>query len=170
MVNGKHISLEDMADIFENERNGFADEEKMLVLLQHLAVCSECRERVKAHRRLDILLNNWSPSLQGQAYKKMEYLKQLKENKKADNENDRNNGKAGDAHSESCGCGHNHAHDDCDNDYGCDDDCDCDDGCGDDYDCYNDCDDGCDCDNDYGCDDDNDCGCGYDQQHDHDGN
>lgn len=134
MAKGKHISLEDIASVFESERNACAAEEKMLELLQHLATCSECVERVKAHRRLEILLENWSPDLHGQAYRKRESQKQLEESRKANKTEDGNDeddseyeedGEYASDYSDynedgeedydedcddDCGCGHNHEH------------------------------------------------------------
>lgn len=85
MAKGKHITLNDINEIFKREAGGLvhADEEKMLEPLQHLAVCSECAERVKAHRRMEILLDNWSPELHGQAFRKAEALRKAQEERQA---------------------------------------------------------------------------------------
>lgn len=121
MEKGKHILLEDIESIFKNESNGAVNEEEMLMVLKHLATCGECVERVKAHRRLDILLNQWTPELHGQAFKKMEALKKIKDSKQADKAENENEVEDDDDANED-DFGHNHSG----NDYEYDDDGDCD--------------------------------------------
>lgn len=88
----KHLSFEDIDRIInggiinDGIINGVQGtdnyEEQLLQLLQHLNACQECLDNVKAHRRLEILLENWQPELHGEAYRKKVYLEHLKEKKK----------------------------------------------------------------------------------------
>ncbi len=124
MQKGKHITPEDIETIFKGEGNANAAEEELLELLQHLAACSECLERIKAHRRLEILLRNWTPELHGKAFRKAEYLKRQDKGKQAGddgNPHSHTHGKecncGGDCDcgedeefGDDCGCGHDHGH------------------------------------------------------------
>lgn len=82
MSSVKHISMEDIDKLINGMQCAAETEEQMLLMLQHLNRCQECLEKVKAHRRLDILLENWLPELHGEAYRKKVYLEQLEEKKK----------------------------------------------------------------------------------------
>ncbi len=122
MEKGKHISLEDINSLLENKITDSAAEEKMLLLLEHIAVCRECAERAKAHIRLEMLLSNWTPGLHGLAFQKKEYEKRQEEKKRGgSNEGDEDEGASGASVHKSCSCEHDHP-DDCD--CGCNDEID----------------------------------------------
>lgn len=69
MKEDNHLTFNDICLYIDNEEVTKENEGKIIDIGTHLADCEFCVERVKAHLRLNIILENWTPLLHGYSYR-----------------------------------------------------------------------------------------------------